>query len=1666
MTDLFTGHCGCEDCEAAVSPGAYLTTLLDYVLKHVRNNGAKIELAFLEERFHQPFTDLPMDCDAMNNKVHQVRIAVNILRSYLGARPLPQPAREASLLVAEADYRLIAYLRLLTLLGTTYEEVRRARSSPAGDRTTLAERLGISLTPALAVPRLDELDLLFLNASLPATNARALTERSLERIFGLGDTERDSLSEGVKFGDTQQQIARWNVKGAYWGLNTDVNGLLYLDLFKLAADSYAVRAFSNAARTLLVASGESKTPIGTLRLIPESGSGLSGVIEIHYVADETDIALSMIPLMSAWRVRHLRSLWNREDWPVPAASPNASQPLLPLIDPQVISLNNLRNARPTDPSFDLWLARFNWLSAQRTALKTTREAALTQQAGMEAIIAQALSSPGHPVTVADLDTLDDAQKLGERIEQRLGQLSLSPGAFGFLMPLLGLTRAGEPVVDVEWDIIYDTFLRALKQLQFPAWRAQEQGVGLTLSPSHFAVGQNATAPAQATSLSQPFWLSTREVRRNWVDVLEARIAQESAILAGLEGAVGSVEETALPLLRDALVKASDAEANSPQEAAEWLTARLLIDFRMSGLQLTTHLAQAIETLQELLFSLRTGQLQQDAIPTFAPLESISAAALGTARIDLFGRSADDRLWHRIWDGRWHSWRSLGPLPGSGLSFRPSDPAVVARGGGLDVLARGGDRVLWHRRFEQEWSEWSRVEDDLELVGNPAIALRGSTEIDVYASRIGDLQVMQRHYDGVNWTGWVPTGATTTRAPAAAGAVGRVDLILARNSPGLFKPLHRWRDGLTWQEEPLDSLLSSNPAAVSWGVNRLDVFQNSSGHLWQKVWNGAWQPWVDLDAALPFESPTLRAAPAAYSNALATLDVFALRGVKSPASVWRRQFAAGAWQNWAELPSDQLDLDAPDFDTEWGWVGSYSTFRSAMFVRIYPDNLLTPSLIAQQTPAFQELVKQTRPIRRLTPAEACGNAHKYSDYLRDISSLSIGATCQVSTTVATNTPCKMATTANKTLFFMFGKTSSGDKIYWSSIDPVDRSGYAHSFWANVALGPKEGKAPPIKILNIVGALPWLNRPLGKHHIYLFLDTTGVAGRKLQFARLDLDQFEASSDWVAELNTLEVGDVPTFWDLEYLKTGKAPTFPHVYLDVNLLTFVPVQSNSVSEPPRIAIQERWTRNIYHRPLSVTGDEWEAASGWTSFLITPRYTDSTFLPADPHVGALRAALRMNGVNWVLYRSGQSLRAFADVPGHSGSDVCEPGEFRGVLPGSQIGSSIFVFYDDWGQNTYREVRKGSGAGVYWAEVRTPFLAASSLSTLARHSGSYANVMTYFAVAGQGGHSYAYRCSGVAGELIGTKKLDVVPVLGSTFGIPTGEPAKALQGRRTQIEKVYLDNKGASGSILAVLAEAYRLVPLQLGLNMQSSGEYVAALDWFLTVYDYRAAQGSRYIDYGLAIDAGLPGTSIYHHPEDWLLHPLNPHAIALTRRYAYTRFTITSIIRCLNDFADSEFTYDTPESLVRARLLYTTALELCDVPELRQHVGNCDALLGALEIQPGVSLPPEMTAALGEIVDQLTLGKVTTAPEGLITLEKMRALVQSDKGWATILPALKVLSAAVLKTVPVPLKTGAVSAARPALLAQTHRGLLSDPAIERAAKLAGEMAVAAAGMAEFKETV
>jgi hypothetical protein len=121
--------------------------------------------------------------------------------------------------------------------------------------------------------------------------------------------------------------------------------------------------------------------------------------------------------------------------------------------------------------------------------------------------------------------------------------------------------------------------------------------------------------------------------------------------------------------------------------------------------------------------------------------------------------------------------------------------------------------------------------------------------------------------------------------------------------------------------------------------------------------------------------------------------------------------------------------------------------------------------------------------------------------------------------------------------------------------------------------------------------------------------------------------------------------------------------------------------------------------------------------------------------------------------------------------------------------------------------------------------------------------------------------------------------------------------------------------------EVFYFVPLLCALQLQRAGEYVAALDWFQRMYAYHLPPDKRKIYHGLTVEKDLP--TKFDRPGNWPREGLNAHDIVRDRANALTRFTIVSLVRCFEQFADAEYTRDTNESIPRARALYQTALDL-----------------------------------------------------------------------------------------------------------------------------------------------
>jgi ligand-binding sensor domain-containing protein/signal transduction histidine kinase len=142
---------------------------------------------------------------------------------------------------------------------------------------------------------------------------------------------------------------------------------------------------------------------------------------------------------------------------------------------------------------------------------------------------------------------------------------------------------------------------------------------------------------------------------------------------------------------------------------------------------------------------------QPVPPSDVPQESgwtnfygFSSISWASNRIDVFARGQDESLQHRVYDGSWHEWQSLGGII-------TSKPAVCSWGEGrIDVFARGADDALWHRTFaDGYWHGWEPLGG--KLTAGPSIVECRENYIDIHVRGINNTR-QRLVWDG-GWSDW-------------------------------------------------------------------------------------------------------------------------------------------------------------------------------------------------------------------------------------------------------------------------------------------------------------------------------------------------------------------------------------------------------------------------------------------------------------------------------------------------------------------------------------------------------------------------------------------------------------------------------------------------------------------------------------------------------------------------------------------------------------------------------------------------------------------------------------------------------------------------------------------------------------------------------------------------
>jgi hypothetical protein len=234
----------------------------------------------------------------------------------------------------------------------------------------------------------------------------------------------------------------------------------------------------------------------------------------------------------------------------------------------------------------------------------------------------------------------------------------------------------------------------------------------------------------------------------------------------------------------------------------------------------------------------TGAAGAAAADPTDPATNIAVASWGTDRLDLFARGTDGTLRHRIYNGRWSNWESLGGAITSG-------PAAVSWGPGrIDVFARSTTGSVVYRTFSGgKWAAWSSLGG--VITGEPAVSSWGVNRLDVFVRGTSNA-VHHKAYNGTTWsTAWANLGGT----------------------------------------------VNSSPTAVSWAANRIDVFARGGANaLYQKTWAGSWGGWVNRGGALT-------SGPSVISGSSGFLDVYARVAGNA---ISHKSFGYGQWAGWHNL----------------------------------------------------------------------------------------------------------------------------------------------------------------------------------------------------------------------------------------------------------------------------------------------------------------------------------------------------------------------------------------------------------------------------------------------------------------------------------------------------------------------------------------------------------------------------------------------------------------------------------------------------------------------------------------------------------------------------------------------------------------------------------------------
>ncbi|KAL8916889.1 MAG: hypothetical protein Q9208_008291 [Pyrenodesmia sp. 3 TL-2023] len=256
-----------------------------------------------------------------------------------------------------------------------------------------------------------------------------------------------------------------------------------------------------------------------------------------------------------------------------------------------------------------------------------------------------------------------------------------------------------------------------------------------------------------------------------------------------------------------------------------------------------------------------------------PQYAIAAATWGEDRLDVFcvGLDKGDLL-HQYYDGsQWQP--TAGSLESLG-GHLAGDLSVVSWGKDrLDIFSVNEAGSIVHLYWDgSQWTEWATFKGGpvFESTGITANSW-GKDRLDIFGnseSTVGG-KLYHIYWDGTQWSDFESLddddilNFATGRASVTSWAPNRLDVVMTRTIDQTYYYKYwdgigqSWRPSTTewYSKSTADYYFTSNPTAVSWGENRLDIFGLGNDRLLYQAWTGSgWYPdaadWEILGTTLP------------------------------------------------------------------------------------------------------------------------------------------------------------------------------------------------------------------------------------------------------------------------------------------------------------------------------------------------------------------------------------------------------------------------------------------------------------------------------------------------------------------------------------------------------------------------------------------------------------------------------------------------------------------------------------------------------------------------------------------------------------------------------------------------------------------------------------------------